>query len=785
MGREGGELAWLSEIGSADVDRVGVKAATLGALAATGVDVPPGFVVPTTAFAAFLRQAGIEAQIAEALDGLDASDARRLHQAARTIQDAILSAPADPGLEAAILGAYDRLRASGGLQVAVRPSVVTHDLPSPALAGQQKSFLGVTGATRILDAVKHVWASLYTARSLYYRLHHSKESPVVHLAVLVQAMVPARVAGVLSTTDLTGGGRQQFRVEAVWGLGEAVTEGLLTPDQYLLDRETGRVLEQTVVRQPWQLEKPSGERQLRHVPVPASRQDVAKLNPEELHALWEAATAILKHQGGDREIEWAFADDRLLILEARPIQSVTRAVRVRGEHDRQARTPRIPLLTGRSASLGVATGSVRIIHSTDELDRVRAGDVLVAETTSPDFLPALERAAALVTNEGGRTSHAALVAQEFGIPAVVGTGTATHLLHEGQVVTVDGGSGQVFRGKLALSHADAAALRPRPRHRREAPRTATKVLVNLANPAHAKEAAQLPVDGVGLLRAEFMVARLRKHPKAFVAEGRRAEYVRALAQGIEAFASAFHPHPVVYRASDFKTNEYRGLPGGTQYEPAEENPMLGYRGTLRYLQEPDLFRAELEALMEVRGRRGFDNVSLMLPFVRTVEEFQRAKALVDASGLSADRRFKLLMMCEVPSNVFLIEAFLDAGVQGISIGTNDLTQLILGVDRDNAHLADHFDENDPAVKAAIRYVVAACRARHIPVSACGDAVSRSPAFAEFLVEEGVTSVSVRPDTALAVRELVASIEHQLHRTISRPGVRTLTGAPLRSAVRTA
>lgn len=765
MGREGAGLAWLDAIGNADVDRVGVKASALGSLVTAGVAVPPGFVVPTTALADFLHRNGLERTIQTELTTLHADDAQALHRAAKTIQAEILAAEADPALERAIADAYDALKAKGILAVAVRPSVVLHDLPSPALAGQQKSFLYVTGSTRIIEAVKKVWASLYTARALYYRLHHMQESPVVHLAVLVQGMVPARVAGVLSTVNLNGGGHDQLRVEAVWGLGYAVTSGALTPDQYVLDRESGAIIERTVVMQNWQLGKPAGDRQVRHLPVSPALQHSPKLTDQELHVLWETSKTVLERQGGEREIEWAFDGDRLVILESRPIPAVSRDVRVRGEKETLVRMPRIPLLKGRTASLGVVTGTVRVIRSTAELYRVKAGDVLVAETTSPDFLPALERASALVTDEGGRTSHAALVAQEFGIPAVVGTGTATHILHEGQIVTVDGGSGQVFRGKLVLAHKDAAALRPTLRHRRETPRTATKVFVNLANPAHAKEVSQLPVDGVGLLRAEFMVARLGKHPKSFVAEGRRSEYVRALADGIESFAAAFHPHPVIYRASDFKTNEYRGLPGGAEYEPAEENPMLGYRGTLRYLQEPDLFRAELEALMDVRARRGHNNVWLMLPFVRTVDEFKAAKAFVDAGGLSAERNFKLMMMCEVPSNVFLIEEFLAAGVQGVSIGTNDLTQLILGVDRDNAHIAEHFDENDPAVKRAISHVIAACRIAHVPVGACGDAVSRSPVFAEFLIEEGVTSVSVRPDTVERVRELVASIEHQLHRAV--------------------
>lgn len=623
----------------------------------------------------------------------------------------------------------------------------------------------MTGSARVLSAVRQAWASLYTPQAIYYRLAHDIDQLAVGNAVIIQSLVDAVTAGILTTRNVDTNARDQLTVEAVWGLGEAVSRGLITPDRYLIAKETGRIEGREQAVQTWQLGRGAGSRPA-HLPVPPQRQAQPKLTEPALAKLAELAVRIESHFQFPQEIEWVASRDQLFIVDARPLAVTTQRVRVRGEAEpiRQSAdeqtTP--PLLVGTGSSLGVASGPVRIVRSPNDLERLTPGDILVAELASPDYLPAFAQIKALITDAGGRTSHTVMAAREAGIPAVVGTGRATHLLHEGQIVTVDGTTGRVYRG--AMQNLEPRTQHVANRHRTgDAPHTATKVYAILADPAHAAEVAKLPVDGVGLLRAEFMIATFGQHPKAVLAAGQREQYVNALADHLEVIARAFHPHPVIYRASDFKSNEYRALRGGAQFEPNEENPMLGWRGTRRHIADPEPFRAELAALREVRARRGWDNVQLMLPFVRTIEEFQQAQRLIQEAGLLAERTFRLAMMCELPSNVFLIDQFLDAGVQGISIGTNDLTQLILGVDRDNERLSDVFDERNPAVLEAVRQVIRACAARHIPVGVCGDAPARSPEFAEFLVREGVTSISVGADRVWELRELVASVEHQLHR----------------------
>ncbi|MBI4023293.1 phosphoenolpyruvate synthase [Candidatus Berkelbacteria bacterium] len=776
-------MRWLDELGRHDLEDVGGKAAQLGEVAQAGLAVPPGFVVPARCYRDFLRGHRLERTIATTLAELDATKPRELHAAAARLQALVTSAELDPALATAIREAYEQLvlTSAGRGLVAVRPSTIAGDLPATSFAGQQVSLLGIQGADAVLVAVKRVWASLFTARALYYRRTHRVNEATVATAILVQTLVPARVAGTVATLDPVTRRRDVYAIDAAWGLGEVVTQGLLTPDHYLIEKATGRVVAKAPAPQRWELKPPhrAGESP-QHVAVPQDRQAAPKLTETELAELTVATGQIETQFQTPLEIEWAWDDEALRFLDVRPLPSVEKQLTVRTEAAAPSAIQQPPLLRGRGGSVGVASGPVRIIHSPAELDRVAVGDVLVAESITPDFLPVMQRAVALVTDAGGASSHAALVARELGLPMVVGAGTATHVLHEGQTVTVDGANGLVYRGTLATDHQRHAQPDRRPRHLKPAPRTATKLYVTLAAPERAQAAAELGVDGVGLLRAEFMVAQFGEHPQALLASGRHDEYVGRLADHLETFARVFHPHPVIYRASDFKTNEYRALKGGEIYEPREENPMLGFRGTLRYLAEPALFTAELAALMDVRVRRGFENVWLMLPFVRTVEELRRAMELVTASGLVASRDFKLWMMCEVPSNVFLIDSFLACGIQGVSIGTNDLTQLILGVDRDNAKLADSFNERDPAVLTAVSQVIQACRRRHIPVSACGRAAGADPAMTTFLVEQGVTSLSVAPEDVTHVRELIASIEHHQHRATGAVRPESST-SPLRRA----
>lgn len=754
------DVAWLDQVAQGDERNVGTKAALLGELLELGVPVPLGFVLTTRVFGEFLRTNRIDRLISRLLDRLPAEDMRALQRAAGEVQAAIERAELTPKLRSLVADAYQelRLRPGGSLRVAVRPSNPPLDRSDLQFAGHHTTALAVAGNAELEAAIKAVWASVFTPRAVYYRRAHDLDHLDAPVALLIQQMVEADVAGVLLTVDPSRNDSGAMVVDAAWGLGEAVVRGLLTPDRYTLEKSSLEVLDQAVTTQRWKLERPKGERAVIHVPVSGEAQALPKLAAEQLRTLGEYGKTIEGHFQFPQNIEWAIARGQVFITQTSPIPRVTRKLTLSASGQSAPRGPR-PLLTGTSAALGVARGPVRIVHQHDDLDRIQPGDVLVSELTTPDILPVMEKVAAIVTDTGGRTSHAALLSHEFGIPAIVGTGNATHILHEGQTVTVDGATGHVYLGSVDLGDRKAALGRA---HHRTV-RTATKVMLNLGAPSQAEAAAKLGADGVGLIRAEFMIASMGEHPKALLAAGRVDEYVAHLATNIERFARAFHPHPVVYRAADFKTNEYRGLAGGREFEPHEENPMLGYRGTARYLRDPGPFQAELAALKEVRARRGWDNVQLMLPFVRTVQELRQAKEYIAAAGLMAERTFKLRMMVEVPSNVFLIEEFLDEGIHGVSIGSNDLTQLILGVDRDAEHLRDEFNEMDPAVLKAISTVIQAARARHVPVTVCGQAAGTNPQFAEFLVRQGVTALSVDPALADQTREVVASIEHHLPR----------------------
>jgi len=582
-------------------------------------------------------------------------------------------------------------------------------------------------------------------------------------------MVQADVAGILFTLDPVTNDKSIITIDAAYGLGEAVVSGSLTPDRYVVDKKKLEILDRDIAKQTWKIARVPGGTETKHIAVMQNLQKKQKLTHDQIIGLAKIAKKIEAHYQFPQDTEWAIVNNKIFFVQSRPVTTTQKKVPVKDEAGsvQSGEVKILPLLEGGGASFGIVSGAVKILHSPSEIDRLEVGDILVAEMTSPDYVPAMKRASAIITDAGGRTSHAAIVSRELGIPAIVGTGVATHILHDGQVVTVDGANGKVYKGKISLTHQEVAKPEKKRRttHMAKNIRTATKLYVNLAEPSRATEVSKMGADGIGLLRAEFMVAEIGEHPNAMVKAGRRDEYIRKLADGIEKFAKAFHPHPVVYRSTDFKTNEYRSLKGGAEFEPKEENPMIGYRGAERYIKEPEMFKAELEALKQVRGRRGYNNVNLMIPFVRTVDQLKKVKEMVDASGLSAEQNFKLWMMVEVPSNVVLIENFLAVGIDGISIGSNDLTQLTLGADRDNANLNDVFDEREPAVIKSIKHVIEATRKYHKTSSICGQAPSVYPEFAIMAVRAGITSLSVNPDAISSVRELIASVERKREQNI--------------------
>lgn len=745
------QVLQFNEVGQGDIPLAGGKGASLGEMVKAHIPVPPGFIISASAYRTFLEQASLRERLAEVLHGLDHTDPTALEYASQQAQGLILEAPFPEDLAQEIAKAYQGM---GNGFVAVRSSATAEDLPEASFAGQQSTFLNIRGLPQVLRAVQACWASLFGARAIFYRAEHHFDHMKVSIAVIVQRMVQSQVSGVLFTVDPVSRDRGLMVIEAVYGLGEAVVGGALVPDFYpvrrtpkgtlRLERERVRIS-----RQPWKLVRnpqpsPNLEDANLRVEVPPEEQARPKLTEEQVLALAALGAQVESHYGYPVDIEWALENGNLYILQARPITALQEA---REEPFLYAPV----LLQGDPASPGIGSGTVRIVRSPADLGKVRPGDVLVAEMTTPDYVPAMKRASAIVTERGGRTCHAAIVSREMGLPCVVGAEGALAKLSEGQEVTVHGTLGRVYEGIVAVARRTVEARPP--------VRTRTRLYVNLADPSLAERIAQRPVDGVGLLRAEFIIAHMGMHPRWLMETGRAQEWTDNLAKGVETFARAFHPRPVVYRLSDLKTNEYRNLQGGKHYEPEEENPMIGWRGARRYLDDPQIFFLEAAAVRRVREQ--WDNLYVMVPFVRTPQELAQVKALLEEAGLSRQDGLKLWMMVEIPSNVILLEEFLKVGVDGVSIGSNDLTQLVLGVDRDNARLRDIFDERDPAVMWCMERTITIASQYGATSSICGQAPSFYPDLTEQLVRWGITSVSVSPDVVDTTREVIATVERRL------------------------
>lgn len=750
-------VVWFSEVGKEDVGLVGGKGANLGELTRAAIPVPPGFVVTADTYFRFIQQNGLEPVIRKELFGLNVHDSRMLNERAENIRRRIMEAPMPAHIADEIRQAYREL---GEGPVAVRSSATAEDLPEASFAGQQSTFLNVVGEDNVVRAVQACWASLFEARAIFYREESGYDHTKVGLAVPVQKMVQSEISGVMFTVEPVTSDRNKITIEAVYGLGEGIVSGEISPDLYIVDKESLRIHSKTVTPQERMIARRQGgdgshEGGNAWVDVPGELRERQKLTDDQIRELARIGRSVEEHYGSPQDIEWAFEKGQFYLTQARPVTTLKHDVQ---EDEGEEETAPV-LLTGQPASPGVGVGAVRIVHDPREIDIVRPGDVLVAEMTTPDFVPAMKRASAIVTERGGRTCHAAIVSRELGIPCVVGATGATGL-EVGREVTVDGSGGRIYDGRAERRL--AWYERQKERYARAASlKTTTRLYVNLAEPELAEVVARRNVDGVGLLRAEFIVAQIGKHPRQFIEEGHPEEYTRQLEAGIREFCRAFNPRPVVYRLTDFKTNEYANLEGGAKFEPTEENPMIGYRGASRYLREPDIFRLELEAIKGVR--REFRNLYVMVPFVRTPDELRGVKQLMSEQGLVRGDDFKLWMMVEVPSNVLILDRFIDVGIDGISIGSNDLTQLVLGIDRDSEALADTFDERNEAVMAAIQTAVATARRRGLTASICGQAPSVYPEVTERLVEWGVTSVSVSPDMIDQTREIIANAEAKLGR----------------------
>ena len=772
----------FGELRMTDVERVGGKNASLGEmisqLANTGVRVPGGFATTAHAYREFLAHEGLAARIEAELATLDVDNVTALLVAGAKIRQWIIDTPFPARLQEEIKAHYDALIAdsTADASFAVRSSATAEDLPDASFAGQQETFLNIHGFDNILHAMKEVFASLYNDRAISYRVHKGFTHAEVALSAGVQRMVRSDkgAAGVMFTLDTESGFRDAVFVTASYGLGETVVQGAVNPDEFYVHKPMlaagkkaviRRNLGSKLIKMTFSEQKVAGKSTITEDVAEAERHRFA-INDAEVEELARYAMIIEKHYQRPMDIEWGKdgVDGKLYILQARPETVKSQEGHSRVEKFKLKSFSKV-LASGRAIGQKIGVGPVRVVHDPSQMDQVKPGDVLVADMTDPNWEPVMKRASAIVTNRGGRTCHAAIIARELGIPAIVGCGDATETLAEGEVVTVsctEGDTGHVYRGKLdfEVTSRDLGTM----------PEIKTKIMMNVGNPELAFEFSQLPNAGVGLARVEFVINNvIGIHPKAILEIDRlptskreeilrRARgyanpvefFVEKLAEGVSTIAAAFWPKPVIVRLSDFKSNEYRKLLGGDLYEPEEENPMLGFRGASRYIASTfrDCFALECRAMKKVREEMGLTNVELMVPFVRTVDEGKGVVQLLAEHGLKqGENNLKLIMMCEIPSNALLADQFLEV-FDGFSIGSNDLTQLTLGLDRDSGLVASLFDERDPAVKILLAMAIASARKKGKYVGICGQGPSDHPDLAEWLMDQGISSISLNPDTVV-------------------------------------
>ena len=775
-----------------DVEAVGGKNASLGEMISQlpqGVRVPTGFATTAHAFRQFLAHDGLAERISQRLATLDIDDVRALAEAGAEIRGWMEAQPFPADLEQAIRSAFATLQGGNAeASFAVRSSATAEDLPDASFAGQQETFLNVVGIEQVLHKMKEVFASLYNDRAISYRVHKGFAHDVVALSAGVQRMVRSDLgaAGVMFTIDTESGFDQVVFITSSYGLGETVVQGAVNPDEFyvhkpmlqagkkaLIRRNLGSKLIQMVFATPE--EKAADGKLVKTIDVPTEQRNRYSLTDDDVLELARYALVIEQHYGRPMDIEWGKdgGDGQLYILQARP-ETVKSQQQGKTEHRYKLKSSGTVLAEGRAIGQKIGTGPVRLVNDISQMDSVQPGDVLVTDMTDPNWEPVMKRASAIVTNRGGRTCHAAIIARELGIPAVVGCGDATHKLKDGTLVTVscaEGDTGHIYDGLLETEVTEV--------QRGAMPPIGVKIMMNVGNPQLAFDFAQLPNEGVGLARLEFIINNnIGVHPKAIldypnvdadlkkavesVARGHaspRAFYVDKVAEGVATIAAAFWPKPVIVRLSDFKSNEYRKLIGGSRYEPEEENPMLGFRGAARYISDDfrEAFAMECEALKRVRDEMGLTNVQVMVPFVRTLGQAERVTQLLADQGLARGQNdLKVVMMCEVPSNAILADEFLQF-FDGFSIGSNDLTQLTLGLDRDSGMelLAADFDERDPAVKVMLKRAISACKSQGKYVGICGQGPSDHPDFARWLADEGIASISLNPDSVIETWTLLA------------------------------
>ena len=738
-------IAWFRDITKEDIPLVGGKGANLGEMYTARLPIPPGFIVTAPAFKYVINVTGLRDVINTKLKNLNIHNTEELQRVAKEIQELILQAPVPSDLQEAIKEAYDDLNVGSDLQkhlpdalsiikvgrdmpfVAVRSSATAEDLPSASFAGQQASFMNIKGNKQLIETVRECWSSLYTARAIYYREKNNFPHDKVLIAVVVQRMVQSESAGVLFTINPATNNKDELVIEGAFGLGDAVVGGEVTPDNYIIDKKSLTCIKKKIGKQEWFYTKESNTGKTYKKELTEEKGTRQKVTDEHIEKLARLGKAIEEHYHKPMDIEWAIEGPKVFIVQARPITTIKEYIPE--EPETITLENNNVLLEGLAASPGNASGPVKIVHDMAALSNVKSGDILVAKMTSPDYVQAMERAVAIVTDEGGLTSHASIVSREMGIPCVVGTEQATTLLKDNQIITVDGTHGKVYDGKREI-----------------------------------EKYKELFFDGIGLMRIEFIITSyVKKHPMAMLANGTQQIYIETLAKGIAKVAEVLKERPLIVRFSDFKTNEYKNLEGGEHYEPHEENPMIGWRGVSRYIHKEftEAFKLECQAIVTVREKH--KNVHVMLPFVRNINEVKQCLGIMAGFGLMNNEKFNIYLMAEVPSVAFIPEQFASLPITGASIGSNDLTQLVLGVDRDSARLGKmgYFDERNDAVKEAIKRIIHGFQSKGKTVGICGQAPTTYPEFCDFLVKEGINSISVNPDAVIRTRQNVAKCEKNL------------------------
>ncbi|SDF20844.1 phosphoenolpyruvate synthase [Halorientalis regularis] len=749
-------VLWLDEIGADDLESVGGKAASLGELTAAGLPVPPGFVVTAGTYRRFIEETGIDEELFEAVD-VDAEDSKALAEAEARAQELILETEMPEDLREEILASYEEIGDDEAF-VAVRSSATAEDLPDASFAGQQETFLNVTGQD-LLDRVKRCWASLFTQRATYYRQEQGFAHDKVDIAVVVQQMVEAEKSGVMFTSHPSTG-EPKVIIEAAWGLGEGVVSGSVTPDNYVIDRESDAVTDVEVADKKTMYAKDPETGETNERPVPDEKRNERVIDEAEIERLVELGERVEDHYDTPQDVEWAIFEGEVYMLQSRPITTIAEdgesAATADGSGAAAAQAEEEDvLLSGLGASPGIASGAVRIVDKLDQLDKVGEGDIIVTEMTTPDMVPAMKRAAGIVTSEGGMTSHAAIVARELGAPAVVGTGGATDTLEDDQLVTLDGDKGTIREGVETEDETEPVEeVRPQAPVK---PMTATEVKVNVSIPEAAERAAATGADGVGLLRIEHMILSTNKTPERYIEDHGERAYIQEIVDGVRGVADEFYPRPVRVRTLDAPTDEFRQLEGG-ENEPEEHNPMLGYRGIRRSLDTPEVFKHELEAFRQL-FEMGYDNVEIMFPLVNDAEDVLRARNLMEEAGIDPEKR-SWGVMIETPAAALGVEKMAEAGIDFASFGTNDLTQYTLAVDRNNGNVADRFDELHPAVLDLISQTIETCRDHDVNTSICGQAGSK-PRMVKHLVNEGATSISANIDAVRDVQHEVKRVEQKL------------------------